>query len=75
MTVPASPFMAEIHNANKREPAIIRHEDPETWLSGSLDNVFAVLKAYPTELIVAYRISTLVNSPKNNVAELLRAVA
>ena len=32
ITLPASPFMAEIHNAKKREPAILRREDHDAWL-------------------------------------------
>lgn len=58
------PFMAEIHNAKTREPAILRREHHDTWLSGEPDEAFAALKQYPDELLMVYRISTRVNSPK-----------
>lgn len=75
VTLPASPFMAEIHNAKKHKHAILRHEDHEPWLAGSPADAFALLKPYPDELLIAYPVSTRVNSPKNNDAELLEAVA
>jgi putative SOS response-associated peptidase YedK len=75
ITLPASPFMAEIHNAKKRQPAILRHEDHDAWLMGGPDRAFAALKPYPDDLLIAYRISTRVNAPKNNDAELIQPAA
>ena len=43
VTLPASPFMAEIHNAKKRQPAILRHEDHDAWLMDGPDKAFAAL--------------------------------
>ncbi len=58
----------------KHEPAILRHEDHEPWLNGTPDDAFACLKQYPDDLLIAYRVSTRVNSPRNNDAELVRVV-
>jgi putative SOS response-associated peptidase YedK len=52
-------------------PAILRREDHEAWLSGTTDEARAVLKPYPSELMVAYEVSPRVNSPKNNDERLL----
>jgi putative SOS response-associated peptidase YedK len=74
ITLPASPLMAEIHNAKKREPAILRREDREAWLEGSPHDAKAVLRQYPDELLHAYRVSTRVNSPDNDGPELMAPV-
>jgi putative SOS response-associated peptidase YedK len=52
-------------------PAILREEDHEAWLNGTPDEARAVLKQYPSDLMVAYKVSTRVNSPKNNGPELI----
>jgi putative SOS response-associated peptidase YedK len=71
VTLPASPLMAQIHNAKKREPAMLTREDCVTWLGGSAEQAFSVLKQYPDELLLAYPVSHRVNSPKNNDARLM----
>lgn len=71
ITLPASPLMAEIHNAKKRMPAMLRKKDREAWLTGTGDDAKAALRQYPDELLHAYRISPRVNTPKNNDAKLL----
>lgn len=53
VTLPASPFMAQIHNQKKRQPAILRAEDHEAWLSGTLDEARAVLVPYDDALLEA----------------------
>jgi putative SOS response-associated peptidase YedK len=55
-------------------PAILRKEDQEAWLAGSVDDARAVLKQYEPGLMVAYEVSTRVNTPKNNDAQLIAAV-
>jgi putative SOS response-associated peptidase YedK len=47
-------------------PAILRKEDHEAWLSGSLDDARAVLKQYASAEMQAYEVSLKVNSPKND---------
>jgi putative SOS response-associated peptidase YedK len=47
-------------------PAILAQADQDAWLNGTKDQARAVLKQYPEDLMVAYQVSTRVNSPKNN---------
>ena len=74
ITLPANALMAEIHNSKKRMPAILRREDIEAWLSGAPEEARAALVPYPADLMVAYRVSPRVNSPKNDDPELIEAV-
>ena len=76
MTMPANPLMAEIHNApgKQRMPVILRREDYEAWLSGTVDEARAVLKQYPSDAMLAWPVSTRVNGQKNNDAALIEAV-
>ncbi len=73
--MPASPLMAEIHNAKKRMPAILSSADREAWLEGNAEQARAALRPYPDDLLYAHRVSPQVNSPRNNDAELIRPVA
>ena len=75
ITLPASPLMAEIHNAKKREPAILTRTDCESWLAGPPEAARATLKPYQDELLVFYPVSRRVNSPKNNDAALTARIA
>jgi putative SOS response-associated peptidase YedK len=75
ITLPASPLMAKIHNAKKREPAIRARADCERWLSGPPEAARTALKPYPDELYVCYPVSKRVNSPKNNDAALIEQIA
>ena len=76
ITMPANSLMTEIHNApdKQRMPAILLNADRHAWLFGNTDEAFAVMKAYPAELMVAWPVSTRVNSPKNNDANLVEAM-
>jgi putative SOS response-associated peptidase YedK len=71
ITLPASPFMAQIHNTKLREPAILQRKDHDAWLSGTPDEAFACLAPYPDELRSAWPVSKRVNSPRNNDAKLI----
>lgn len=66
ITMPANELMKQIHNSRKwgarrellpererRMPAILQKEDQRTWLTGSAEDAWAVLKPYPSERIVA----------------------
>ena len=75
ITLPASPLMGKIHNAKKREPAILARADRQTWLNGPPEAARATLKPYPDELYVFYPVSKRVNSPKNNDAALTERIA
>jgi putative SOS response-associated peptidase YedK len=69
--------MKSIHNTGSnphRMPAILRREDQEAWLAGSVDDARSVLKQYDAGLMVAYEVSTRVNTPKNNDVTLIDPV-
>jgi putative SOS response-associated peptidase YedK len=69
ITLPANALMSQIHNAGSnphRMPAIIRREDREAWLTGTPQEAQALLQPYDPGLMVAYEVSSRVNTPKNN---------
>lgn len=74
ITLPANDFMAEIHNEKLRMPAILRAEDVDAWLRGTLEEAKAALIQFPGGLLHAHRVSTRVNSPKNDDASLMDEV-
>jgi putative SOS response-associated peptidase YedK len=74
ITMPANELMAKIHNAKMRMPAIIHPEDLELWLTGTPEQAKAVLKQYPSEEMVAWRVDKKVNSAKNNTPKLIEAM-
>ncbi len=71
ITMPANDLMAQVHNVRARMPAILAREDREAWLAGSAAEAHAVLKPYPDGMMVAYRVGSRVNSPRNNDATLV----
>ena len=78
ITMPANALMTDIHNTGSnpyRMPAILRPEDREAWLCGTLEEARAVLAPYPSDLMVAHRVSTRVNSVRNNSPELIEPIA
>ena len=74
VTMPANQLMTEIHNVKHRMPAILAKEDRETWLTGTSEQAFQVIKPYPDTHMVATPVSRRVNTPKNNDADLITAV-
>jgi len=74
ITMPANELVADIHNAGAnphRMPGIIRAEDRDTWLHGTPEEARTLLKPYDSGLMVAYEVSTRVNSVKNNSPDLI----
>ncbi len=74
ITMPANALMHDIHNTGNnphRMPAILSREAQEAWLQGSIAEAQSVLTPYPADLMVAWRVSARVNSPKNNGPELI----
>lgn len=74
ITTTPNELMAEIHD---RMPVILPREVERVWLDQSIVDtgyLKSLLIPYPSELMLAYQVSTLVNSPKNNVPECLEAV-
>jgi len=43
----------------------------DAWLDGSIDDARAALKQYPADSMLAWPVSSRVNSPKNNDAKLI----
>lgn len=75
VTIPGNALMRDIHNTGAnpyRMPAILREEHLTLWLSGTASEAKSVLLQYPDDLMHAYRVSTRVNTPKNNDAELIQ---
>jgi putative SOS response-associated peptidase YedK len=54
---------------------ILQDEDVETWLRGTLAQARAALKEYPSDLMLAWPVSSHVSSPKNDDADLIRPEA
>ncbi len=55
-------------------PVILPREVEKKWLDHDIVDVCylkSLLIPYPSELMTAYQVSTLVNSPRNNVPECL----
>lgn len=64
VTLPANRLLAEVHNEKQRMPAVLAQQDHDAWLGGSAAEARAVLRPYPDELMVAYRVSRRVNNPR-----------
>jgi putative SOS response-associated peptidase YedK len=74
ITTMANAFMQKIHD---RMPVILDEKDEEIWLDPEITDpkkVVPLLKPCPSELLAAEEISTLVNSPKNNSADVLKKI-
>src|SRR5690606_34117830 len=74
VTVPANPLMAQIHNTRQRMPAIVTPDTAEQWLRGEPAAARSLLVPFPADQMDAYRVSTRVNSPRNQGPELIEPV-
>jgi putative SOS response-associated peptidase YedK len=75
ITIPPNALMAEIHNEKQRMPAVLREEDHEAWLTGSLDDAKAVLVPHSSETMVAWQVSRRLYAVKTpNDASLIEPV-
>ena len=71
ITTTPNDLMAPIHN---RMPVILSRDSELVWLDQNIVDSHILknlLVPYPADLMIAYEVSTLVNSPKNNVPECL----
>lgn len=71
VTTEPNELMAALHN---RMPVILQPADYERWLDPAPqtpDNLNPLLKPFPADAMSAYPVSTLVNSPANDRAELV----
>lgn len=71
ITTTPNRLLASIHD---RMPVILRRESEATWLGEGLSQGQActLLKPYPATQMIASPVSTLVNSPNNDTAEVLK---
>jgi putative SOS response-associated peptidase YedK len=78
ITLEGNELMKHVHNTGAnpfRMPALLAREYREAWLTGTAEQAKAALRQYPQDCMVTYQVSTRVNSPKNNDASLIEAVA
>jgi len=69
ITTEPNDLVRPIHN---RMPVILLPENEDKWLDTGLkdtSSLATMLKPYPSELMETYEISSLVNSPKNDIPE------
>jgi putative SOS response-associated peptidase YedK len=71
ITMPANSLLGEIHNTKQRMPAILEKADREAWLRGSPEEAWETLTPYPDDLMVAWPVTSRVNTPRNNDAQLI----
>jgi putative SOS response-associated peptidase YedK len=71
ITTPANTLVQNIHD---RMPAILQPAEYEPWLSpdSRQPELVQLLQPYPPSLMTYYPVSTLVNSPRNNSADLIK---
>lgn len=75
LTMPANHFMSEVHN---RMPVILRTPEAEAaWLDlaeGDEARIARLIQPVPEDALEKFEVSTLVNSPRNNSPEVLKAI-
>lgn len=58
-------------------PVILNEKDEAKWLDPEFkdtDKLSSLLQPYPSEQMVAYKVSTIVNSPKNDTPSCIEPV-
>ncbi len=72
ITTSANELMAEIHN---RMPVILPRNMEKAWLEiNDETKLTEMLQPFPAKMMDAYRISNLVNNPKNNTPDIIKPV-
>lgn len=74
ITTTANELIKSIHD---RMPVILKPEDEKTWLDPSIHNpneLNHLLKPLSEEVMEAYEVANLVNSPKNNYPDLIKRI-
>jgi putative SOS response-associated peptidase YedK len=73
ITTPANDLVADLHD---RMPAILPPESHEAWLNPSTTRVdlLKMLTPFPASLMKTYPVSSKVNAPENDTADLLEHV-
>ncbi|GIW46824.1 MAG: DUF159 family protein [Deltaproteobacteria bacterium] len=75
ITTKANALVRPIHD---RMPVILKKEYEELWVDpkvNDIDKLLSLLIPYPPEMMEAYRVSSLVNSPKEDSPECIKPVA
>lgn len=75
ITTEPNEFMAAIHN---RMPVILPSADYMRWIepeSREPEELLGLLKPYPADMLMAYPVSRLVNSPANDNAEVIQPLS
>jgi putative SOS response-associated peptidase YedK len=72
ITMPANALLQQIHNVQQRMPAILRQSDHTAWLRGDAAQARAALIEYPAQSMVAWPVSTRVNAPRHEGADLIQ---
>ncbi|GHH99155.1 SOS response-associated peptidase [Neobacillus kokaensis] len=74
ITTTPNQLMTDIHD---RMPVILNSEDEKNWLNPSISDtnwLQSFLKPYDESRMEAYKVSTFVNSPKNNTIDLVQKI-
>ena len=72
ITTSPNKMMEKIHD---RMPVILHRDDEQRWISPKPDSsLVELLKPYPAEMMEAWPVSNLVNSPKNDIPEITHRV-
>jgi putative SOS response-associated peptidase YedK len=74
ITTGPNELMKDIHD---RMPVILKPEDEKIWLDPAIskpDDLNHLLKPLDSDLMEAYEVSSLVNSPKNNTIDLIQKI-
>jgi putative SOS response-associated peptidase YedK len=71
LTTAANAFMSAVHD---RMPVILGREEEQLWLDPALRDPAPLLKPCPDDWLEKTEVSTLVNSPRNNIPEVLLPV-
>jgi putative SOS response-associated peptidase YedK len=72
VTMPANELLREIHNSKFRMPAILQREHVEAWLTGTKEEARAALATFPSDEMIAWPVSSRVNSPRNDDPALIQ---
>jgi len=74
VTTPANDIVGGVH---ERMPLIVEGENRRVWLDAKVQNpeqVIPYIKPFPANSMQGYPVSTLVNSPKNDVETCIEEV-
>lgn len=74
ITTDNNELIKPIHN---RMPVILHHKDESTWLDPELldpDKLLPLLMPHPSDEMEMYEVSTIVNSPKNDIPDCIQPI-